>query len=129
MAIKSMADTVSPAFSDEHRHLAAVPHEDLRLLFNALRVASAVIDGLAFQPWFMEGSDHTPAGEVLFQYARDMGVLGDQIARHVRLTPPKSEGERRQRLHLLLQDEATLFDTEDMDGAEQALDLIDAGKE
>ncbi|WP_377840145.1 hypothetical protein [Bosea sp. UC22_33] len=118
-----------PVFSERHRHLAAVPHEDLRLLFNALRVATAVIDGLAFQPWFMEGSNHTTAGGALFQFARDMGVLGDQIARHVRLTPTKCEDERRQRLHLLLQDEATLFDTEDMDAAEQALELIDAGKE
>ena len=117
------------AFSDEHRHLAAVPHDDLRQLFNALRVATAVIDGLVFQPHFMHGSDHTPAGETLFRYARSMGVLGDQIARHVRLTPPKSEDERRERLHLLLQDEATLLETEDMHAAEQALALIDAGKE
>ncbi|CAH1656903.1 hypothetical protein BOSEA31B_11477 [Hyphomicrobiales bacterium] len=121
--------TTATAFSDEHRHLAAVSNEDLRLLFDALRVATAVIDGLAFQPWFMEGGEHTPAGNALFRYARDMGVLGDQIARHVRLTPPKSEGERRERLHLLLQDEAALFDTEDMNAAEQALELIDAGKE
>jgi len=124
-----MADPAGSIFSAEHSHLAAVPHEDLRQLFNALRVATAVIDGLVFQPHFMHGSDHTPAGETLFRYARSMGVLGDQIARHVRLTPPKTEDERRERLHLLLQDEATLLETEDMDAAAQALALIDAGKE
>lgn len=124
-----MADPAGSIFSAEHSHLAAVPHEDLRQLFNALRVATAVIDGLVFQPHFMLGTDHTPAGEALFRYARSMGVLGDQIARHVRLTPPKSEDERRERLHLLLQDEATLLETEGMDAVEQALELIDAGKE
>lgn len=122
---------VDPAaiFSAEHSHLAAVPYDDLHQLFNALRVATAVIDGLAFQPWFMAGDDHTPAGEALFKYARSMGVLGDQIARHVRLSAPKSEDERRQRLHLLLQDEASLLETEDLGAVEQALELIDAGKE
>lgn len=107
--------------------LTPLNHAELLALFEALRTVGLVIDGLALNPHLTLEGMPTAAGKILEKIARRVGMLGDDIATHIRTIPSADAQSRRSRVHLLLQDEARFLECDDMDAAEQALALIDRG--
>jgi hypothetical protein len=116
--------------------ISKLSHWELLSLWEAVSAARDFLDNFNMQGRFRDPDADDPrgvvtwngAGNIVDDLARELGVLGDEVADRARVLPAVSDDERQARAMLLIKEEINYFACSPED-AEKALALVDSQRE